>query len=1057
MNLRHQSLGQDVVPDDDGTAPVASKALQDTIWIADWSFDAGSPCNSTGWVNYDNRIQNNGTNYWCISAAYDTTATLVGNAARLATHDVCWERDGYGNNWDYSIVLKYRGGASGGGTAPTLSFSYVSDSEANYDFVTVECDSLGLSTVRLDYSTNPGGLPEDYRTELLSFDGLVPNGQVTNLALTDFTPTNSSAVHSVYIRFTSDGGYSDEDGNYPTLYHAGIVVDNISVGGTLVYSENFTGASGCANPVTGVMSGVNPNITFVNSAAAKPFGEWARLFQHVTDNDKCTENTSCSWLTTDAALPAYFSDMAFGPGGTVIRNWLDDITVSPWVSLSSTPNATGTVISWRRFPGNDFAKGRIVEGWRVRGKTRVSNTDTSTLGDSIDCISGWGHVFDWNSLGGWSWGTTIGDMSPYFDPLSVEVQVALRRSDWQWIAGATAPVTLNTGPGPFDDRIRIGRRVLDGPVFDEGLDSRTQSQDAFGAVENSITPGQHHSPSTSPTRRFDPVPFSYGTELGINDPGSPSLITGDSITIAVVDVRNAGGVASVKLYAAIKSGPHAGKVPPGATAGPGGFFVINADSSRGPTGIPIVDNWWVDLPDDYLRGGDEVVYFWGAVDGDGGFASDPIGIPGDAGGPFVASIAEAEALTDGLLGMSALPTIDWDPTYLAAVAASSDGNVAPSEGQIANSSQKNCILYYNQFSDRRLSTQRTSFMYTLDRLGYRGHYDVYDVQGYGNTNNQLGGRATVPHATGYALIVQDTGRDETTTLPDGTDIDSEKVDQGNWYRSWLASGISSEAATATLWIVGENVVQERGTNPLFSSDFGLALGNTNNGSGALSPDVLAVANFSFESGATATFLGDKFSLGGGCPDIRNYDGLTATTGTVTHRYRSGTVNSPFAAIVMNKNAALNWNTIMSSFAWFDVRDAFGGPPGRPEKDLLGKVLQAVLPGGCLQGENPTDNGGDGVEALPKRTALHQNVPNPFNPTTKISFDLARDGHVKLQVFDVSGRLVRTLANAKMSAGRGLSVTWNGLNDGGGRVASGVYFYQLVTDDFTATRKMVVLK
>ena len=98
-----------------------------------------------------------------------------------------------------------------------------------------------------------------------------------------------------------------------------------------------------------------------------------------------------------------------------------------------------------------------------------------------------------------------------------------------------------------------------------------------------------------------------------------------------------------------------------------------------------------------------------------------------------------------------------------------------------------------------------------------------------------------------------------------------------------------------------------------------------------------------------------------------------------------------------------------------------------------------------------------VEAqVPRVTALYQNEPNPFNPTTRISFDLAQKGQVEIRIFDVSGRRVRDLAHGELAAARHV-VTWNGLDDAGHRVSSGVYFYRLVTDDYSATRKMVVLK
>jgi hypothetical protein len=81
------------------------------------------------------------------------------------------------------------------------------------------------------------------------------------------------------------------------------------------YVENFEAASGCGGSATGL----DANVSFINAANSKPFGEWARLYQHATDNDKCTENTTCAWLNSDPSLPYYYPDMAFGPGGAVVR------------------------------------------------------------------------------------------------------------------------------------------------------------------------------------------------------------------------------------------------------------------------------------------------------------------------------------------------------------------------------------------------------------------------------------------------------------------------------------------------------------------------------------------------------------------------------------------------------------------------------------------------------------------------------------------------------------------------------------------------------------------
>ncbi|MCE5272340.1 choice-of-anchor D domain-containing protein [bacterium] len=97
-------------------------------------------------------------------------------------------------------------------------------------------------------------------------------------------------------------------------------------------------------------------------------------------------------------------------------------------------------------------------------------------------------------------------------------------------------------------------------------------------------------------------------------------------------------------------------------------------------------------------------------------------------------------------------------------------------------------------------------------------------------------------------------------------------------------------------------------------------------------------------------------------------------------------------------------------------------------------------------------------SLPKAFALAQNSPNPFNPSTTISYQVpdGREVQVRLEVFDLRGRLVTTLVDDLRPAGT-YSVFWDGTDSRGGKVASGVYMYRLRAGDFTQTRKMVLLK
>jgi hypothetical protein len=89
-------------------------------------------------------------------------------------------------------------------------------------------------------------------------------------------------------------------------------------------------------------------------------------------------------------------------------------------------------------------------------------------------------------------------------------------------------------------------------------------------------------------------------------------------------------------------------------------------------------------------------------------------------------------------------------------------------------------------------------------------------------------------------------------------------------------------------------------------------------------------------------------------------------------------------------------------------------------------------------------------------ALGQNYPNPFNPTTEITYEIPWDETVSLSVYDVSGKLVRTLVNGDQGAGPHRAV-WNGKDNAGQQVSSGVYFYRLGAGSFVETRRMVLLK
>ena len=96
------------------------------------------------------------------------------------------------------------------------------------------------------------------------------------------------------------------------------------------------------------------------------------------------------------------------------------------------------------------------------------------------------------------------------------------------------------------------------------------------------------------------------------------------------------------------------------------------------------------------------------------------------------------------------------------------------------------------------------------------------------------------------------------------------------------------------------------------------------------------------------------------------------------------------------------------------------------------------------------------ETLPQGFALEQNFPNPFNPFTTLRYDLPENALVNITIYDMMGRVVKTMVNSQQNAGF-KSVRWNATNDKGSPVSAGLYLYTIQAGEFRKTKKMVLLK
>jgi hypothetical protein len=151
------------------------------------------------------------------------------------------------------------------------------------------------------------------------------------------------------------------------------------------------------------------------------------------------------------------------------------------------------------------------------------------------------------------------------------------------------------------------------------------------------------------------------------------------------------------------------------------------------------------------------------------------------------------------------------------------------------------------------------------------------------------------------------------------------------------------------------------------------------------------------------------------------------------------------------------------------QDELGNPIGRLhlvylDDDTFGSSVQGIgqSTGGQMKylALDVTFNGPalDNInnDVLAQTSILKQNYPNPFNPTTTISYNVTKAGNVKLNVYNMKGQLVKCLVNSKQNVGIH-DIAWNGRNNFGEEVSSGIYFYKIENAGKAEVKKMVLMK
>lgn len=170
----------------------------------------------------------------------------------------------------------------------------------------------------------------------------------------------------------------------------------------------------------------------------------------------------------------------------------------------------------------------------------------------------------------------------------------------------------------------------------------------------------------------------------------------------------------------------------------------------------------------------------------------------------------------------------------------------------------------------------------------------------------------------------------------------------------------------------------------------------------------------------------------------NNNGYALAYSEFTHKYR----------IAKTTNRGLNWDLLRADIKGYDqsrITDIFFSSVYTGWVIGNSGAIYKTTNGGSMIGVNPVDT------EIPTKFFLSQNYPNPFNPATKISFDIPASGFTELKIFDLVGREISNLVNEDLTAGK-YEIDFNASH-----LPSGIYYYKLISGNFTQTKKMVLIK
>ncbi len=985
-----------VDPRDGGLEPYYDGDFEDDLGHPDWN----------GWTSYD--ITQPVESHWNVSNYNQPDPANY--AAWCGKIDIapCSDDDppgGYGNNWHDLIEFKSTVPNPGSSSTVTITATLIHDSEPGYDYTFVSYRFQG-----------------EVFADILSWDGTgteAVNGSVTYLPV-EYV---DGADIAIYFRFKSDSGWSDEDCSYPSAGACQVDDINIHLANGTFTGDFFEDFEHGGDPM---------DFGLWNPAFPDGVGDYAHIWTGLEDADPCGINTTpqVAFIDDGIIVPGTGGsecvNWCYGPGGYIvtttgglagpaehIHNAIES-PVMAWPSAkdAGSPDYNGIILTFGVYSHEDLSADApgIFYTWGVRS----ADTDGSA-GNGIQAIEDQGWKDRNFVLYGGPYFIRDGDevtdlMNPGRD--EVQVQLAVYELGWAWGWGG------NDGyPAPYFDNVTV--KVF--PYVGPGMSARQidMAQDNFPA-RGSLDYGDLGSHSV----RFDMAPdISLAAHLR-NDPG-------DSMVVSIVPVRaGAEFDGPPELHYIMDPNP---AFDPYRTAGLPSQGFVTAMPAVGISGQVTPNKWAFDLPDTgFLFPGDVLHYYITATDAIGGVGgSDPQTsiMPADTVG-FSTGFGDPMGYSSTFV-VRALPGIREDGF---------GGHEQPG------------ILFINDYANRGGENEWYTALNNIGLL-VDDDYDVYYVNGPSSgVSNGIGGRATHLLLESYNDILYTSGELGVSTIANG-DFNNDAGDDVGTLTNWLDIGgkdifLCGDGLASDLAQSGTNTLRFLETYmgaTLVTHDVRPIIGNQT------TPLVEVVSGNPVFNGVLQSWIAY-----GGCFDINTFDGVDVFgAGQRLAQFldpagNGGQYTFSAATLHIKKQGEGDSRIVSMPYDLMFVYTEPGGPGNPlPSRALL---LQDVLAYFGVVG-NPQNVS----PVLPGITFQTSNYPNPFNPSTTIKYSMPKAGHLKLSIYNVRGQLVKTMIDGERPAGADQTIVWDGTNNLGSGVSSGVYFYEARTGGEVRVQKMALIK